>query len=157
MTTSSTRVRSQSTSIAATTRVTRWQELEGILKLPEEVRKNWWFPNPPHLGHILQIFVHPDATRLLYVCVEHGGIVRSSDGGETWEDVSQGIDYLDPHMVATVPHRFDRFLAATAQGFYATPDPAEGWQRSENRLHPRLLPRLHLLPAQRSRTRIRPC
>jgi len=108
-----------------------WQELTAILDLPEEVRKNWWFPNPPHLGHVLQIFVHPDDPRLLYVSVEHGGIVRSSDGGETWEDVSQGIDYLDIHMVATLPHRFDRYFAATAQGFYATPDPAEGWQRSE--------------------------
>jgi photosystem II stability/assembly factor-like uncharacterized protein len=108
-----------------------WHELGGILDLPEEVKKNWWFPNEPHLGHILQIFVHPDDPRLLYVSVEHGGIVRSSDGGATWEDVSQGIDYLDIHMVATAPHRFDRFFAATAQGFYATPDPAEGWQRSE--------------------------
>jgi photosystem II stability/assembly factor-like uncharacterized protein len=108
-----------------------WQELDGLLDLPEEARKNWWFPSEPHLGHVLQIFVHPDDPELLYVSIEHGGIARSRDGGKIWEDVSQGIDYLDIHMVAALPHHRDRFFAATAQGFYTSPDPAEGWQRSE--------------------------
>lgn len=108
-----------------------WEDLDSLLELPEEVKKNWWFPQPPHLGHVLHIFVHPDDPRLIYLSIEHGGIARSLDRGKTWEDVSGGIDYLDIHMVATLPHSFDRYYAATAQGFFATADPAQGWARSE--------------------------
>lgn len=108
-----------------------WEELAALTQLPEEVRARWWFPTPPHIGHVLHIFVHPDDSDQLYLSIEHGGIARSLDRGTTWEDVSEGIDHLDIHMVATLPHRFDRYYVATAEGFFTTADPAEGWARSE--------------------------
>jgi hypothetical protein len=37
-----------------------WEELSALLELPEEVRAHWWFPVLPHLGHVCDIFVHPD-------------------------------------------------------------------------------------------------
>src|SRR5438046_3146372 len=56
-----------------------WEELTTLLDLPEEVKFNWWFPQPPHLGHVYHIYVHPEDSKTLYVCLEHGGIVRSFD------------------------------------------------------------------------------
>ena len=36
-----------------------WEELQGLQRLPEEVREKWWFPQPPHDGHVKSIFVDP--------------------------------------------------------------------------------------------------
>ena len=109
-----------------------WHELTGLQKLPEEFKKRWWAPYPPATGHILTIFVHPDSPDMIYTALEHGGLHRSLDRGETWEDISYGIDYLDMHVIASLPGRFDKWFASSARGFFTTDDPAEGWVRAEN-------------------------
>jgi photosystem II stability/assembly factor-like uncharacterized protein len=133
----------------------RWEELASLQRLPAETherlseaapvnmdtshrpefrhrRQDWWFPVPPHQGHVLQTFVHPDDPNLLLLAIEHGGVARSTDRGQTWEDVSAGIDYLDMHVITSLPHRFDRYLVTSARGLYSTDDPARGWTRAEN-------------------------
>src|SRR5437867_258449 len=37
-----------------------WTENTALRALPEEVRKKWWTPYPPNLGHIITMFIHPD-------------------------------------------------------------------------------------------------
>jgi photosystem II stability/assembly factor-like uncharacterized protein len=109
-----------------------WEELTGVQALPQEVKKNWTFPRPPHREHVRHIFVHPDEPSVLHVCLEHGGIIRSFDRGQTWRDVSRGIDYLDIHHISSAPGRKDLFFVATARGFFKSSDPGNGWQRAEN-------------------------
>ena len=109
-----------------------WEEITGLQDLPEEVKMNWWFPRPPHLGHVRNIFVHPDDPNTIYLCLEHGGIARSFDRGKTWEDVSAGIDYLDIHVLSNLPGSTTRYYVATARGFFMSDDPADGWSRAEN-------------------------
>ena len=110
----------------------RWEELTGVQALPAEVKKNWSYPRPPHREHVRHVFVHPDDSSLLHVCLEHGGIIRSFDRGKTWQDVSRGIDYLDIHHLSSAPGRKDLFFVATARGFFKSSDPGTGWQRAEN-------------------------
>ena len=112
----------------------RWQEITSLQALPEEVRKHWWFPQPPHQGHIRNIFIRSDDPKTIYLCIEHGGIVRSFDGGQSWEDVSKGIDYLDIHVIANLPRSRQRYFVATARGFFNSDDPAQGWLRAEDGL-----------------------
>lgn len=109
-----------------------WEELEGIQQLPEDVRKRFWFPREPHLGHVRNIFVHPDDPRTVYLAIEHGGVLRSFDRGATWEDVTEGIEYVDIHMVKSLPGSFERYFVSSARGFFTSDDPAEGWARAEN-------------------------
>ncbi|HZT08767.1 MAG TPA: hypothetical protein VFC51_17215 [Chloroflexota bacterium] len=109
-----------------------WHEVIGLQKLPEEIKKRWWAPYPPATGHILTIFVHPDDPKIITCALEHGGIHRSLDRGESWEDVSGGIDYLDIHVIMTAPNRLDRWFVSSARGFFTTDDPAHGWARAEN-------------------------
>ncbi|HEX6511117.1 MAG TPA: hypothetical protein VF157_02380 [Chloroflexota bacterium] len=132
-----------------------WQELTSLQRLPEEThrrlgeieavdmtvshnpafrhrRQDWWFPVPPHQGHILHIFIHPQDPNFLMLAIEHGGVALSRDRGASWEDVSEGIDYLDMHCVTSLPGSFERFFVSSARGFYATDDPAKGWTRAEN-------------------------
>jgi photosystem II stability/assembly factor-like uncharacterized protein len=111
-----------------------WQEITSIHELPPELKKNWWFPQPPHQGHIRNIFIRSDDPKTIYLCIEHGGIIRSFDRGQTWEDVSKGIDYLDIHVIANLPRSQRRYFVATARGFFASNDPTQGWQRAENGL-----------------------
>jgi photosystem II stability/assembly factor-like uncharacterized protein len=132
-----------------------WQELTSLQRLPEETheklgeaeqpdmatshlqtfrhrRQDWWFPVPPHQGHVLHMFIHPGDPNQLLLSIEHGGVALSRDRGATWEDVSEGIDYLDIHVVAAMPPTFDRYLVTSARGLYATEDPAQGWTRAQN-------------------------
>jgi hypothetical protein len=108
-----------------------WEELTALPAMPEEVRKRWWTPYAPHTGHVRDVFIHPDDPRVLYLCLEHGGIVRSFDRGASWEDVSGGIDWVDMHALACLPGSQSRYYTASAKGFYTSDDPARGWVRAE--------------------------
>jgi len=81
---------------------------------------------------VRNIHIHPDDSRTIYLCLEHGGIVRSFDRGESWEDVSKGIDYLDIHVIANFPKSNDRYYVASARGFFTSDNPEAGWTRAEN-------------------------
>ncbi len=113
-------------------------------KQPESVKKKWWFIMPPFSPHITNIFVHPDDSKKIYLSIEHGGVMRTLDGGRTWEDVSRGIDYLDIHQVKCLPHSSTRYYASTARGFFASDDPAAGWIARGEWVHARLFPQLHV-------------
>lgn len=108
-----------------------WQEVEGLQRLPEEVRDRWWFPQPPHQGHVLSICVDPRNSQVIYLGIEHGGIFRTEDGGEHWEDLSAGIEYIDIHVVAADPVRENLCYAATARGFYRSEDHGRTWVLAE--------------------------
>lgn len=104
-----------------------WQEIESLQRMPEEVQEQWWFPIYPHESHVKTIVVNPHDSRIIHVGLEHGGIVRTFDAGETWDDVSEGIDYLDIHMVAADPMRKERYYAGAARGFYRSNDYGRDW------------------------------
>jgi photosystem II stability/assembly factor-like uncharacterized protein len=110
----------------------QWQEITPLQSLPHKVRKNWWYPQAPHHGHVRNIHVHPANSNTIYLCLEHGGIVRSFDRGKTWEDVSKGIDYLDIHVISNFPERADKYFVASARGFFTSDQPEQGWERAEN-------------------------
>jgi photosystem II stability/assembly factor-like uncharacterized protein len=125
-----------------------WEELDALLQLSEEVKKHWWFPRPPHQGHVRHIFIDRKSREIIYLALEHGGIVRTFDGGKNWQDVSQGIDYPDIHFVTDFPSDPSLFFASTAQGFYRTRDPAAGWERAENGLHKQFCYNIVFFPGQ---------
>ena len=58
-----------------------WTENTALRALPDEIRKKWWTPYPPNLGHVITIYIHPDDANMIYLCLEHGGILRSFDRG----------------------------------------------------------------------------
>jgi len=109
-----------------------WEELNHLLDLSDEVKRNWKSPQPQYQGHVRHIFIDPDDRQILYLSIEHGGVVRTFDGGKTWEDVSSGIDYLDIHKISNDPVRKDLYFMTSARGFFRSTDPARGWTRIEN-------------------------
>lgn len=45
--------------------------------------------------------------------------------------MSGGIDYVDVHMLKSLPHSKRRFYVSSARGFFTSEDPAKGWVRAE--------------------------
>jgi hypothetical protein len=109
-----------------------WEELKTLLDLPDEVKRHWKSPQPQYQGHVRHIFVDCDNPQTLYLSIEHGGVVRTFDGGKIWEDVSKGIDYLDIHKISNEPLRKNLYFMTSARGFFRSTDPARGWTRVEN-------------------------
>jgi photosystem II stability/assembly factor-like uncharacterized protein len=128
-----------------------WAELEGLQRMPDAVRERWWFPIYPHEAHVLSIWVAPGDSRQVYAGLEHGGILRSDDGGLSWEDVSAGIEYLDIHMVASDFRRESLAYAATARGFYRSDDFGRDWQLCGSGLTRDYMHDFVVLPGARSR------
>ena len=116
-----------------------WEEIKSLVEMPEEVKYKWYFPQPPHQGHVRHINIDPENPKCLYLALEHGGIVRSFDRGQSWEDVSEGLEYPDIHMVVRSPSSKTKYFAATSRGFFQADPPEKGWKTGRKRDGERLL------------------
>lgn len=75
-----------------------WTERPALLDLPS--RPTWSFPPRPHTHHVRWIEPDPLITGRLFVAIEQGGVMRTLDNGETWEDHKPG-GQRDGHTLAT--------------------------------------------------------
>lgn len=62
----------------------------------------------------------------LYVGVEVGGAFKSTDGGQTFRELS-GF-YVDVHRLMTTPTRPDDVYMSTGRGLYHSADRGESWE-----------------------------
>jgi hypothetical protein len=65
-----------------------FEPIDSMLEFAEDVKQKW--DVPPRLRgiefpHVRHIFIHPEDHKLLFVLLEHGGVLYSGDGGETWK------------------------------------------------------------------------
>ena len=58
-----------------------WTELPALRSVPS--LPDWSFPAPPHIAHAKHLNFDPHDPDTLYVCVEVGGLMKSTDRGET--------------------------------------------------------------------------
>jgi photosystem II stability/assembly factor-like uncharacterized protein len=106
-----------------------WRELPGIL-----THKNgrWTFPPPPHLAHVKNVTFHPSEPDTVFVCVEQGALLKSTDDGETWvelEEYSREDDaaYKDTHRLLINPRDPRKMYMTAGEGMYATTDGGAHW------------------------------
>jgi photosystem II stability/assembly factor-like uncharacterized protein len=66
-----------------------WEELTALRSVPSI--PDWTFPSPPHEAHVKCIAIEPNNPRIIYVCIEQGGLLRSDDAGLTWNEI-HGFD-----------------------------------------------------------------
>jgi photosystem II stability/assembly factor-like uncharacterized protein len=129
-----------------------FRELTAFRQLPDYNR--WTFPPPPHTAHIRCLVLDARAPDEIIAGVEEGGVVRSRDRGETWEDISgppsptafpefsdpagiqpyqmgereEGRVYRDVHWVVRHPTELDVLYASTGLGSYRTDDGGKTWR-----------------------------
>src|SRR5579884_1252807 len=72
-----------------------WVELAAMRAVPTV--DQWFFPGQPNRGHVKHVAVDPTDPETLYVSIEVGGVLKSSDGGRSWR-VLDGF-YEDVHRV----------------------------------------------------------
>jgi photosystem II stability/assembly factor-like uncharacterized protein len=130
-----------------------FRELTAFRRLPDYQR--WTFPPPPHTGHIRCITLDTRVPDEILVGVEEGGVARSRDRGEHWEDISgpssssaypeyndlsgvlpyqmgrheEGRVYRDVHWVSRHPERLDTLYVSTGLGTYRTTDGGKSWSK----------------------------
>ena len=106
-----------------------WQDLPALREIPSA--PTWSFPPRPWTSHVRWIAPHWADANLLYAGIELGGVMRSTDGGETWEDRKPG-SYHDSHAVLTHPTALDRVYEAAGGGVSLSRDRGESWSEIDD-------------------------
>ena len=102
-----------------------WSEVPSLRSVPSVPK--WSFPAPPHIGHVKHINFDPDTPTTMYASVEVGGLLKSTDAGEHWEEFPSL--YEDVHRLMIHPSN-PRFLyAVTGRGLYVSPDAGANWEQ----------------------------
>jgi photosystem II stability/assembly factor-like uncharacterized protein len=105
-----------------------WRELEALLELPS--RPTWSFPPRPWTSHVRWIAPSPHHADLLLVGIELGGLMRSTDGGETWQDHRPGAQ-RDVNSLTWHPSVPGRAYEAGGGGAAFSEDGGESWQPAD--------------------------
>jgi hypothetical protein len=108
---------------------TSWRELDALLELPS--RPTWRFPPRPWTSHVRWIAPSPHEANVLLVGIELGGLMRSTDGGETWEDHRPGAQ-RDVHSLAWHPRADGRAYEAGGGGAAWSEDGGATWQPADD-------------------------
>jgi photosystem II stability/assembly factor-like uncharacterized protein len=101
-----------------------WTEREGLRELPSA--PTWSFPPRPWTSHVRAIAPHPRIPDLLLVGIELGGLMRSEDGGRTWQDHRPGA-HRDVHALAWHPSGDGRAYQAAGGGAARSDDHGASW------------------------------
>lgn len=91
-----------------------WQECPALTDLAS--KPDWAFPGRPETHHVRWIEPDPRAAGHLYVSLEMGALVTTTDGGQTWADRTPGSP-RDAHTLATHPDAPGRLYAAAGDGY----------------------------------------
>ncbi len=112
-----------------------WRELGALRQTPSA--PTWGLPDRPDTSHVRWITPDPLAPGRLFVAIEAGALLRSLDGGQTWEDRQPSGPY-DTHTL--VMHRLapNRLYSAAGDGFsipghgfFASEDGGQTWHRPD--------------------------
>jgi photosystem II stability/assembly factor-like uncharacterized protein len=113
-----------------------WDRLESVRKVPwvETVT----YPVAVVEPHVRDIAIDPKDPRKMYIALQVGYILKSTDGGASWKLLGNDYD-CDVHTIVIDPDNTDRIVIATGghdsrggkvkgRALYATEDGGETWE-----------------------------
>lgn len=110
---------------------TTWTECDALRGLPSA--PTWSFPPRPWTSHVRWIQADPHVANRLFAGIELGGVMRSLDGGRTWEDRKEGGQH-DCHTLATHRRAPGRVYEAAGGGYAESADGGASWRRLDDGL-----------------------
>lgn len=117
--------------------------LPALQQLPSA--PTWSFPPRPWTSHVRSILPDPTEAERVFAGIELGGVMRSLDRGETWED-RKGGSQDDAHMLRAHPLAPGRVYEAAGGGYAESYDGGDTWQRWDDGLTYRYIWGLAILP-----------
>lgn len=106
-----------------------WEELSSLRALPTV--KDWMFPAPPHVAHVKHITFDPRSADTIYASVEVGGLMKSTDAGNTWRQL--GGFFEDVHRIMVTAARPDMLVMGNGIGVYRSADAGKTWEQLTDR------------------------
>jgi photosystem II stability/assembly factor-like uncharacterized protein len=108
-----------------------WEELPSLRAVPDTDK--WVFPAPPHIAHVKNLTFDPRDDHLMYACIEQGALLKTTDGGETWRELSdysrpEDPVYRDIHRLVLRPSNPDEMYFTGGAGLYYSADGGETWE-----------------------------
>lgn len=107
----------------------QWTELPGLRSVPSVPQ--WSFPAPPHIAHLKHINFDPYVPTTIYASIEVGGLLKSTDGGQSWEEL-HGV-YEDVHRLLIHPRNPNRMYVTGGNGLYVSSDGGVTWEHRTSR------------------------
>ena len=105
----------------------RWQQLPVSVRFPEVTVA----PGSNPAKRVLALAVNPANADEIYGAIEVGGVIRSLDGGEHWENMSHGQyvndDTVDMHGIIVGRWRSGTVLAIGRAGLFISADRGDHW------------------------------
>jgi photosystem II stability/assembly factor-like uncharacterized protein len=107
-----------------------WTDLANLRDAP--MHERWQFPSPDHDPHLKTLAVDPRDANVIYAGVEQGALLKSVDGGQSWRDLDEFVDYdhfvyKDIHQIALRPGNPDEVIITTGLGIFRSLNGGENW------------------------------
>lgn len=129
----------------STDRGDTWQDCETLKQLEDS--KEWTFPNRPHVSHVKWLTASPDEPDVVLGAIEEGWIVRSQDGGTTWQTCREGMEF-DAHSVSVMPDDPKTVLATSGKGVFRSTDRGDTFVEANDGLAHRYLAQIVVHPSR---------
>jgi photosystem II stability/assembly factor-like uncharacterized protein len=116
-----------------------WRECEQVQALPRV--PEWTFPNPPHIPHVKHISLRAEDPADILAAVEEGWLIRSRDGGATWQNLTEGTEF-DSHTAYFMPDNPRVIVSTSGSGVYRSEDGGTSFSASDTGLDRRYMAHL---------------
>jgi photosystem II stability/assembly factor-like uncharacterized protein len=108
-----------------------WSELPALRAVPG--RGRWTYPPPPHRAHVKNVVFDPRDGRTMLLGVEQGALLRSIDGGASWEELDSFASaddsyYKDVHRIVVSPSNPRTLYLSSGDGLYGSTDGGATWE-----------------------------
>lgn len=129
----------------STDRGDSWRICRHLMTLPS--RKTWTFPGPPFIAHVKNMALVREDPNLVFGAVEEGWLIRSQDGGKTWENISNGVEF-DLHTANPMPGDPSIVVATAGTGVYRSTDGGDSFVEACDGLERRYMTPLAVHPGR---------
>jgi photosystem II stability/assembly factor-like uncharacterized protein len=117
----------------------RWRECDQVQALPRV--PEWTFPGPPHIPHVKHINLRAADPLDILGAVEEGWLIRSRDGGATWQNLTEGTEF-DSHTAYFMPDDPRVIISTSGSGVYRSEDGGATFSASDTGLDCRYMAHL---------------